>query len=351
MEGSVSMNPTYYDGTKLLSKRDLDGNRPELYLCCGNRTGGKTTYFSRMLVNRFLTKREKFIMLLRFQTELDDISNAFFNDIKGLFFHNLDMTHQLMGKGKYALLLLDEQICGYAVPLNAADYVKKKSHIFNDVTSMFMDEFQSETNHYASGEVTKFISLHTSVARGQGKQVRYVPVYMASNSVTLLNPYFVALGISSRLTKNASFLRGHGWVLEQAFVETASQAQKESAFNRAFSNDKYIAYSSENIYLNDNMNFIEPVNGKNRYVATIRYKGKLFSIKEFQREGILYVDTSYDLSYPCKLSLTTEDHQLNYVMLMNNMDLVLRLRFFFTRGCFRFKNLECKEMLLNMLSF
>lgn len=345
------MKPTYYDGTKLLSKRDLDGNRPELYLCCGNRTGGKTTYFSRLLVNRFLAKGEKFMLLLRFQTELDDISTAFFNDIKVLFFPDHAMTHVMMGRGKYAELLLDEQSCGYAVSLNSADYIKKKSHIFNDVGSMFMDEFQSESNHYAGNEVAKFISIHTSVARGQGKQVRYVPVYMASNSVTMLNPYFVSLGISARLTKNASFLRGHGWILEQAFVETASQAQKESSFNRAFSNDRYVAYSSENVYLNDNLNFIEPVNGKSRYVATIRYKGKLFSIKEFQREGILYVDTSYDLSYPCKLSLTTYDHQINYVMLMNNMELVLRLRFFFTRGCFRFKNLECKEMLLNMLSF
>ena len=46
--------PIYYDGTKLLSLKDIDGNQPEIYLCTTNRTGGKTTYFSRLLVNRFL---------------------------------------------------------------------------------------------------------------------------------------------------------------------------------------------------------------------------------------------------------------------------------------------------------
>ena len=44
----------YYDGTKLLSLKDIDGNIPEIYVCSGNNTAGKTTYFSRLLVNRFL---------------------------------------------------------------------------------------------------------------------------------------------------------------------------------------------------------------------------------------------------------------------------------------------------------
>ena len=40
----------YYDGTKLLSMLDLNGNKPEIYMCTTNRTGGKTTYFARLCV-------------------------------------------------------------------------------------------------------------------------------------------------------------------------------------------------------------------------------------------------------------------------------------------------------------
>ena len=50
----------YYDGTKLLSIKDINGNTPSLYICTSNRSAGKTTYFNRLLVNRFLDKGEKF---------------------------------------------------------------------------------------------------------------------------------------------------------------------------------------------------------------------------------------------------------------------------------------------------
>ena len=48
------MENIYYDGTKLLSLNDLNGKRPEIYIVTTNRTGGKTTYFGRMFINRFL---------------------------------------------------------------------------------------------------------------------------------------------------------------------------------------------------------------------------------------------------------------------------------------------------------
>ena len=54
----------YYDGTKLLSMLDINNNKPEIYLCTTNRSGGKTTYFSRLCVNRFKDKGEKFAILI-----------------------------------------------------------------------------------------------------------------------------------------------------------------------------------------------------------------------------------------------------------------------------------------------
>ena len=47
---------TYYDGTKLLSLKDLDGNTPEIFMVTSNRTAGKTTYFNKLVFNRFLNK-------------------------------------------------------------------------------------------------------------------------------------------------------------------------------------------------------------------------------------------------------------------------------------------------------
>ena len=345
-------NPVYYDGTKLLSLKDINGNVPEIFMTTSNRSAGKTTYYGRLAVNRFLKNDEKFALLYRFNYELDDCAEKFFKDIGSLFFRGMVMTNQSKAKGIYHELLLDGKKCGYAISINSADQIKKYSHLFSDVSMILFDEFQSETNHYCSDEVNKFRSVHTSIARGQSEQVRYVPVYMISNPVTIINPYYVAMGISARLDNKTKFLKGKGFVLEQGFNESASQAQKSSAFNQAFEDDEYNAYLSEGIYLNDNLSFIEKPNSPtNKYIATIRCDGKEYAVREYGELGILYCDNNADSTFPVRISTTTDDHRPNYVMLKRNDMFISQMRYLFERGCFRFKDLKCKEVILKTISY
>ena len=182
---------------------------------------------------------------------------------------------------------------------------------------------------------------------------RRVPVYLTGNPVSIINPYYVAMGISDRLTSHVRFLRGNGYVLEQGRNDAATEAQKTSAFNMAFDNDQdsYGAYTAEGVYLNDNLAFIERPEGQSRYVCTLRYNGQDYSIKEFSDQGILYCDDRADKYFPVRISVTTEDHQINYVMLRRNDLFLAHLRGLFQRGCFRFKNLRCKEAVLRALTF
>lgn len=351
---------TYYDGTRLLSLKDINGDDPEIYMCTTNRTGGKTTYFSRWLVNRWLKNKELFGLLYRYNYELDNVANKFFSDIQGLFFPNIYMYskrmcsgifHELYIKSIYAPEDEEGELCGYAIAINSADTIKKYSHLFSTITRLFFDEFQSETNRYVPKEIDKFISIHTSIARGNGKQYRPVPVYMCSNGVSLINPYYVTLGISTRLRENTKFLRGDGFVLENGYVDSASKAQKEGAFNRAFSKSHYVAYSSENIYLNDCKSFIEKPSGFSRYLATIKYNNAEYAIREYEQSGILYCDNSPDVTYKYKIAVDTDSHDINYVMLKRNDMFIQNMRYFFERGCFRFKNLLCKECVMKLISY
>ena len=341
----------YYDGTKLLSMSDINGNKPELYLCTTNRTGGKTTFFNRLMINRFLKQGKKFALLYRYSYELADCANKFFSDIGSLFFPEHAMQSACHGKGIYYSLSLDDKLCGFAISLNSADNIKKYSHVFNEVDSILFDEFQSETNHYCPKEIEKFISVHTSIARGQGKQYRYVPVYMLSNAVSIINPYYVELGILDRLRSDTKFLKGDGYVLEQGFIESASEAQLASGFNKAFHKNNYVAYASQNIYLNDSNAFIEKPSGSSRYLCTIKYNNNNFAFREYPELGIVYCDDRPDLTHPLRISVTTDDHQINYVMLKRNDFFLNQMRFFFEKGCFRFKNLVCKEAALKALSY
>lgn len=341
----------YYDGTKLLSMKDINGNTPEIFMCTTNRTGGKTTYFARLCVNRFNDKGEKFCIVYRYNYELDEVADKFYKDISRLFFPNTVMTSKRRANGIFHELFIDEESCGYAISLNSADQLKKYSHLFSDVKRMFFDEFQSETNHYCNDEIKKLISVHTSIARGNGEQIRYVPIYMCANPVSVINPYYVELGIAERLNDNTKFLRGDGYVLEQGFVKSASDAQKESGFNRAFSNNAYVAYSAECVYLNDNKSFIEKPKGVGRYLATLRYKGTDYGIREYADSGIIYCDDKSDSTFKERITVTTDDHELNYVMLKRNDFFLSNLRYYFEKGCFRFKNLKCKEAVLKALSY
>ena len=341
----------YYDGTKLLSMKDINGNKPEIYLCTTNRTGGKTTYFGRYFVNRFLDYSEKFMLVYRYNYELDDISDKFFKDIGNLFFPKMQMTSKRKANGIFHELYLNEKSCGYAVSLNSADQIKKYSHFFSDVCRMLMDEFQSETNHYCADEVKKLISVHTSVARGNGEQVRYVPLFMLGNAVSIINPYYVELGICNRLREDTKFLRGDGYVLEQGYIDSASRAQQTSGFNRAFASNEYVAYASENVYLNDNTAFIDTPKSVGRYIATLRYNGVDYGIREYSEEGLIYVNDKPDATFRFKITVTTDDHQINYVMLKRNDMFIINLRWFFEKGCIRFKDMKCKEALLKALSY
>lgn len=354
--------PNYYDGTKLLSLKDINGNTPEIYICTTNRTGGKTTFFNRFVVKKFLEGKGKFALLYRFAKELKGCDEKFFKDIGELFFPDYLMRSESRGDGDYYELFLYKKneidckrpgkSCGYALALNSADQIKKQSHQLNDIERMIFDEFQSETNHYCTDEISKFISVHVSIARGHGLQSRYVPVYMISNHITLLNPYYTEFDIATRLQAGTKFLRGDGFVLEHGFVESAAEAMKQSSFNRAFKRNKQISYlQKERVYLNDNAAFIEKMSGLSRYIATMKYKGIQYGVRAFDEQGIIYCDNRPDLTYPMKLSITTDDHNINYVMLRANADFLARLRYYFDNGCFRFKDLKCKEVILKALSY
>lgn len=348
---------TFYDGTKLLSLKDLDGNTPEIFISTSNRSAGKTTYFNRWVVNKWLKQNEKFCLLYRWKYEIMDVADKFFSEIKRLFFPEWEMSEKYNTDAGFTYLYLkhdswEEPVCcGYAISINTSDQLKKYSHLLADTMRILFDEFQTETGAYAPKEIIKFNSIHTSIARGNGKQVRYVPVIMISNPITILNPYYTALGITERISEDTKYMRGHGWVLEQGYNESSAKAQSESAFNKAFASNSYLQYSAQGKYLLDNSAFIEKMNGKFLYLCTLKYNDKHYAVKEYTDKGILYCDDCPDMSFPIKFAVDTESHEINHIMLKRNSLTISNMRNIFEAGCFRFKNVECKDVILKMISY
>ncbi len=344
------MQNKFYDGTKLLSLMDIDGEKPEIIICTSNRSAGKTTWFNRYFVKRYKEHGEKFMLIYRYKYEIEDCAEKFFKDIRGLFFPT-DTMESKARNGIYRELYLNNKPCGYAISLNSADQLKKYSHLFSDTQRMLFDEFQSENNQYLSDELKKFISVHTSVSRGQGSQSRYVPVYMLSNNVNILNPYYAELGIAERLQADTKFLRGKGYVVEQGFNEAAMLAQKSSKFMQAFAGNDYAAYSSTRSYLYSDTAFIEKLNGANNYICTLRFEGKEYAIKEYPNEQLMYCDENVDRYFKLRIAVSADDLIPTYSLRTNNDTLIRTLRRYFDNGYFRFKNSVSKNAVINLLRY
>ena len=278
----------YFEAHSVFEFKDADGNTPEILMVDGNRTGGKTTAFSRLFVDEFLKdETEKFFLLYRYKNDMKDVADAFFKDIKTLFFpeHNMKATGH--ANGSYYELFLDGKPCGYASSLTMASKLKRFSHIFSDVKKIFFDEYQDENNLYLPDEVQKFQSIHTTIARGQGNAVRFVPVYMASNSISIFNPYYTALGITGKINSKTKVYRGQGFVLLRLVIKDVAEAQKKSAFNRAFSASDYASSSIDNSFLNDDTFNVEKMQPTGTAVFNFIYNTVLYSV--FRIGEIWYV--------------------------------------------------------------
>ena len=85
----------YYDGGKLLSLKDIDGETPTFYLAVSNKTAGKTTYFERLLLNRFFKKGKLFALLYRFKYQLSGAADQIASDLNYFFpGHELTSTQK-----------------------------------------------------------------------------------------------------------------------------------------------------------------------------------------------------------------------------------------------------------------
>lgn len=347
----------FYSPQRILDTKDIDGNTPELFLVTSNKSAGKTTAFAKKLIDDFINKKHQFIVYYRFANEIYDGGIKFYNDVSRLFFSEYDFKQVIQGAGSYCEIKINDETAGWCLALNLADKLKRMSHFFNNAKQIFFDEFQSETNHYCPSELTKFYALHTALARGNGQQRRYLPIYMCSNPYSLLNPYFVALGISQRLKKDTKILKGHGFVLENDYIESAAKAMETSGFVKAFKSgnsvelNKYAQYSFQGVYMDDSTSLIEKLSGVSHYVMTIVYNGEMYAIRFFPQQCLFYCDDRYDDTFPLKIAFSADDINTEFVYKSAEFEKIKNLRNAFERGKFRFKNAMCKNVIINILKY
>lgn len=340
----------FYSGYSLLMLKALNDEVPEIFLCTGNRTAGKTFFFKRLSVRLFTTFNFKFMILTRKLTQINAAAESFISDIK----YCEDFRKYRFSTDKYSVrgvvcIKINDLVAGYVTYLNNADQIKESSNMFNDVEFILKDEFQSETNDYVEDEITKLRSIHKSVSRGYNQPIRFVPTVLISNEISIINPYYVRLGITKRMRSETKKLRGDGWVLQKTYNENVSKLSEQSSFEKAFGNDSYSLANNHNIYL-DNLSFIEKIDsGKMMLFLQFVCDKKIYGI--FLSSEIAYVSNISYIKNKTLYCFKIDDHTENTEFLSRSNIVVKSIIKYFNSGNFRFKNIESKIACIDLFSY
>lgn len=248
----------FYSNEKLLSKKDINGNVPEIFCVCGNRSAGKTYSFAEKLIKEWKEEGKLFILVCRNVDEVGSIFSATFSDHIDKYSIS-DMISVSCARGLFHELYFDDKIAGYAVYLNRAQKLRRYRGILKNVCHMYFDEFLPEDGIFLDDEVSKLMSIHiTAAGLDKDGNIRYLPIYMTANTTSVVNPYFLAFNIYNKIYPGCRFIRGDGFVVEFTYNENASKAVKSSGANRALGGgNNYLAYASENKFLLDNVEMVD----------------------------------------------------------------------------------------------
>ena len=340
----------YYNPIKLLNETDSDGDLPGIIGSCSNRSAGKTTAFLLTNLVAFHEFSTQCVLLYRYSYELC-ACGSIFQDALSLYPQlGTEVTVKPMAKGLYYQMFLDERPFGFAISLNNPDALKKYSPIFANTFFILMDEFQTESGSYLPNEIQKLQSILTTVSRGGGKQSRFMRLVLLSNNVTLMNPYFIFLGIYKNYQAGTKMLHGKGYVFEFSYNKAASEAMQSNKLLKAFNESDYVKSMSRDSYLIDARTFVQKPKGRSRYIFTIVYNGEHFGVWEYYEEGFIYVSTKYDQSYKTIVAFNPSDHTQNTVMLSHFDYLWSNIRDAYKNGYLRFSDLKAKSVALDILA-
>lgn len=270
----------------------------------GSRGCGKTYALKKRAVKLFLEKGHQFVYLRRFQEELDETAESYFNDIiLNEEFPNVVIEYR--GGAYY----INDQLAGYALALTKAKNIKSVS--FPLVYLIIFDEFLIEENGYArylKNEVKQFLSFYMSIDRYRG-----CIVFFLANSVSMINPY--TLYFDLQLPYGSNIVRRGDLLLQLVQNEEYINERKQTRFGKLIEGTEFAEYAIENKFTQDSRTFIMKKTEKAQYYFTFKYEGEIFGVWIDYDNGKMFVSPDVDPSCKIVYSLTADDHSPNTLLL------------------------------------
>ena len=254
----------------------------------GARGTGKTYGAKKKAIKDAINKGEQFIYLRRYKTEMTTARNTFFSDVKQDF-----PAHEFKIQGNEAMMKRDGQwdTIGYFVSLSKAG--SQKSVSYPRVTKIIFDEFilNEGAIRYLPDEAILFNEFYSTVDRYRG-QVR---VLFLANSVSIMNPYFLAWDIdydphSDWVVSHVSKSTGRPFIVVH-FHDSQVFAAKvfETPFGEFIKNTDYANYAVGNQFQDYDANLIAKKSSEADYVMTVETKAGTFSVWKNRQDNKWFV--------------------------------------------------------------
>lgn len=270
----------------------------------GNRGSGKSYGLKKRAIKQFLDKGYQFVYLRRYQEEIDETAEQYFDDI--LLNNEFENVVIEYSGGKY---FLNGELFGYAMALTKAK--SYKSIAFPLVYLIIFDEFLIEDNGYSrylKNEVKQFLGFYMSIDRYRG-----CVVFFLANAVTMVNPYTMYFDLS--LPYGSNFVRKGEVLLQLVQDEEFIKERKETRFGKLIEGTEFAEYAIENKFTQDSKTFIHKKTEKSQYYFTFIYQGENFGVWVDYREGKMFVSDNVDPYCKMVYSVTVDDHTPNTMLL------------------------------------
>lgn len=283
----------------------------------GVRGGGKTMNTLIKFIRLYEKGKGQFVYFRRRAVDLDDACSGtkaagdLFADIRA---HNIFPGVELKAvadkSGGYNLYYNDE-IMGYGRALSTA----RRSTSLPLVKRMMFDEFLiDDTNgrdrYLNSGNETfVFYNAYETIARG-----RDIPVFFIGNAFSMVNPYFIDLGIRIEKPENNKVYKSKSWTVMFWKDEEFLAEREKTQFYQATADSSFNEHAFGNTFYLDVKDFVRKRSKDSEHQFSLVYLGKTYGVWVDWEKGKYYVSTKgANTSRDKTISMSLSDNKPNNV--------------------------------------
>lgn len=265
----------------------------------GPRGAGKTFALKSRALKNWETKKQQFVYVRRYDSELQLVRENLFADI------NRELGKEVRyAEGAY---MVGEETIGWPVALTKSSSLKSAS--YPNVSLIIFDEFiidPTQHQRYLTNEVDKFLNLFETIARMRDN----VKAFLLANSLSFVNPYSIYWNLKQDGSKIVK--AKNGLVLCELWEDPEFiEAKKKTRFGQLIEGTTFEEMSIQNKFILDTDTFIAPKPPGCLYYIGMILNGRKYAIWSFPNG--FFIDKGFD-SYNRTLTFDVADHAENTVL-------------------------------------